>query len=182
MRLIKIISAMAIGVCFAVPAAAQLSGQGGAIQVKADRSEVLDRKKQVIITGNVDIVQSDTRLSADRVVLSYSGGGASRSSGIGGSFGDIKSMKATGEVFYITPELKATGDTGVYDAVNETIKLDGKEVILLRGEDVATGRCLIMNLKEGRTDLYGAPCADRQSNGRVAFVIDQATTESRSNP
>ena len=178
MHLNKFIAVLFVGMFLAAPATAQLSSQGGAIQVKADRSEVLDRKNQVIITGNVDIVQSDTALRADRVVLSYTGGGATRSSGIGGSFGDIKTMTATGNVFYLTPELKATGESGTYNAQTETIKLDGEEVILQRGEDFATGKCLIMNLKDGRTDLYGAPCSDRQNDGRVVFVIDQSTAAS----
>ena len=180
MRRSKVILAAVAAACLTQPAIAQLSGQGGPIQVKAERSEVLDRKKQVIITGNVDIVQADTALRADRVVLSYAGNSATRSSGIGGSFGDIKSMKATGNVFYLTPELKATGETGFYDAVNETIKLDGQEVILQRGEDFATGKCLIMNLKEGRTDLYGNPCGKVQQSGRVVFVIDQSTAQTAS--
>lgn len=175
MRLSKIIAATGICALMAVPATAQLSSKGGPIQVKAERSEVLDRKKQVIITGNVDIVQADTALRADKVVLSYSGGGATRTSGIGGSFGDIKTMKATGNVFYLTPELKATGETGTYDAQRETIKLDGQEVILQRGEDFATGKCLVMNLRAGRTDLYGTPCGSEEESGRVVFVIDQST-------
>ncbi len=175
MRLTKLIAAVSAGIVLTVPAMAQLSGKGGPIQVKADRSEVLDRQKQVIITGNVDIVQADTALRADKVVLSYTGSSTTRSGGIGGSFGDIKSMQATGNVFYLTPELKATGESGVYDAVNETIKLDGKEVILQRGEDFATGKCLVMNLKAGRTDLYGSPCGTEEDAGRVVFLIDQTT-------
>ena len=177
MRGTKWIVSMTAAMLMAAPAMAQLSGKGGPIQVKADRSEVLDRRKQVIITGNVDIVQADTALRADKVVLSYTGTSATRSGGIGGSFGDIKTMEATGNVFYLTPELKATGESGVYDAVNETIKLDGKEVILQRGEDFATGKCLVMNLKAGRTDLYGSPCGTEEDRGRVVFLIDQTTAE-----
>lgn len=178
MHLNKVIVAVAIGAFVACPVSAQLSGKGGPIQVKAERSEVLDQKKQVIITGNVDIVQADTALRADKVVLTYTGGGATRTSGIGGSFGDIKSMRATGNVFYLTPDLKATGESGIYNAQKETIKLDGEEVILQRGEDFATGKCLIMNLKAGRTDLYGSPCGAEPDSGRVVFVIEQATAAS----
>ena len=175
MRVIKFVAVIMAGAILAAPAMAQLSGKGGPIQVKADRSEVLDKQKQVVITGNVDIVQADTALRADKVVLNYTGSSATRSCGIGGSFGDIKSMQATGNVFYLTPDLKANGQTGVYDAVNETVKLGGPEVILQRGEDYATGKCLVMNLKAGRTDLYGSPCGTEENSGRVIFLIDQAT-------
>ena len=175
MRATKLIAALTAGLLLAAPAVAQLSGKGGPIQIKADRSEVLDTQKKVIISGNVDIVQADTALRADRVVLNYTGSSATRSGGIGGSFGDIKSMQASGNVFYLTPELKATGQTGVYNAINETIKLGGKEVILQRGEDFATGQCLVMNLKAGRTNLYGSPCGNEENSGRVIFLIDQST-------
>jgi len=171
---------VACALAVSAPATAQLSSGGGPIQVKAERSEVLDREKKVVISGNVDIIQGESRLQADRVVLNYTGAGTSRTEGLGGGFGDIKSMEASGEVFYVTPDLKANGQNGVYDAVNETIKLGGEEVILLRGEDVARGKCLVIELAAGRTNLYGSPCGS-EGSGRVIFVIDQATASSAGN-
>ncbi|MEM9224895.1 MAG: LptA/OstA family protein [Pseudomonadota bacterium] len=137
------------------PAAAQLSNDGGPIRVKADRSEVLDKEKKVVLIDNVDIAQADARLRANIVTLAYSGDGEGGSGGIASSFGDIRTMTAQGEVFYINPELKANGDLGVYDAQTGIITLTGN-VILVRGEDVARGDRLTMNLSNGTTSLDGA--------------------------
>ncbi|WP_084397427.1 LptA/OstA family protein [Henriciella aquimarina] len=138
----------------AVPqATAQVSGQGGTIRVNADKSEVIERQHQVILIDNVDIMQGNARLRADRITLNYTGNGNTETSGLSG-FGDISSMEAVGEVFYVTPELKATGDRGVYQSSSDTITLTGN-VVLIRGEDVATGERLVMRLSEGRTVLDG---------------------------
>lgn len=135
-------------------ATAQVSAEGGPIRVKADRSEVLDRERKVILIDNVDITQGDARLRADLVTLSYGSPELSRSAGLAGNFGDIESMIAKGRVYYVTPALKATGDTGIYEAETDTITLTG-DVVLLRGEDVAQGSTLTMELSAGRTRLEG---------------------------
>lgn len=138
----------------------QVSGEGGPIRVKADKSEVRDKERKVILSNNVDITQGDARLRADRVVLQYGNGG----SGAGVSnFGDIETMTATGDVFYVTTDLKATGDVGIYDAKKDSITLNGN-VVLLRGEDVAKGQRLVMQLEAGRTTLDGG-------NSQVNMVI-----------
>ena len=147
----------------------QVSGQGGPIRVKADTSEVLDKERKVILSSNVDITQGDARLRADKVVLAYAGTGAAGSGMTG--FGDIDTMTATGDVFYVTTDLKATGDVGVYDAKADTITLRGN-VVLLRGEDVAKGERLTMQLAAGKTKLDGGSSqvnmviTPNESNGR----------------
>ena len=57
-------------------------------------------------------------------------------------------------MFYVTPDLKANGDLGVYVAATDTITMTGN-VVLVRGEDVAKGERLDINLTEGRTSLDG---------------------------
>jgi lipopolysaccharide export system protein LptA len=134
------------------PARAQLSSQGGPIQVDADNGEIRDREKKAVYFGNVDVIQGDARLRADRIEVLYSGGG--EGSGLGGSFGELSSIIATGQVFYVTPDFKARGNKGTYDAPSGTITLEG-EVIVSRGEDVATGQKLVLLLSEGRSVLTG---------------------------
>ncbi|MCI4645158.1 MAG: OstA family protein [Hyphomonadaceae bacterium] len=158
-----IMAALGAVMTLSLPAMAQLSSQGGPIRVNADNSSVLERERRVIVVGNVDIVQGDARLRADKVTLYYSGRDGAGQTGIGGSFGDIQSMVAEGEVFYVTPDLKARGDEGTYDAAADTITLIG-EVVLIRGEDVARGNELVLNVSEGRSQLRGG-------DGRVQILI-----------
>ncbi len=137
------------------PASAQLSSQGGPIRLKADSSEVRDAERKVILVDNVDITQGDARLRANIVTVAYAGNGNEDAGGLSSSFGDIKSMTAQGDVFYVTPELKANGSLGVYEAATDVITLTG-DVILVRGDDVAKGKTLTMDLANGVTKLDGA--------------------------
>jgi len=148
----------------ALPASAQISSDGGPIRVNADRSSVFERERRVDVIGNVDIVQGQARLRADEVTLYYSPGGEGATGGPGAGFGAIDRMVADGEVYYITPDLKARGDRGQYDAGTDTITLEDN-VVLIRCEDVARGERLTIEVSAGRTRLEGG------GEGRVQMVI-----------
>ena len=148
----KIPGALLACAVVAAPAAAQISSEGGPIY------------------GNVDIQQGEARLRADQVTLVFAGSeGGNTSSTLGGSFGQIQSMIAEGEVFYVTPELKAKGDRGVYEAAIDTITMTG-HVALLRGRDVAEGQTLRLEVKNRRTTLDGG-------DGRTRMMIEPESQE-----
>ncbi|MEM5518872.1 LptA/OstA family protein [Henriciella sp. AS95] len=169
----RVFAAMAALTVVAAPAAiAQVSGEGGPIKVNADKSEVLEKQRKVVLIDNVDIMQGTARLRANRVTINYAGSGETQTNGLTG-FGDIESMEAVGEVFYVTPDLKATGTKGIYNAASDTITLTG-DVVLIRGEDVATGQRLVMNLEEGRTVLDGG-------SGQVQMNINPNQPDNASN-
>ena len=138
----------------AAPAMAQISSEGGPIYVNSDRTESLERERKVLLIGNVDIQQGDARLRADKVTLLFGDSGNSGASGLGGSFGQIQTMLAEGDVFYVTPELKAKGNQGVYSASKDTITMTG-DVALMRGGDVAEGETLTLEIGARRTTLDG---------------------------
>lgn len=151
----KVIAAIgAVALLLGGTASAQVSGEGGPIRVNADRSEVLDKERKVLLIDNVDITQGTARLRSDLVTLEYGGGGDTTTTGLGSSFGDIRTMTARGNVFYITPDLKANGDVGVYVASTDTITMTGN-IILVRGDDVAKGERLTIELAAGKTTLDG---------------------------
>lgn len=156
------------------PAGAQLSAEGGPIRVNAETSSVLERERKVVVSGNVDIIQGDARLRANEVTLFYSGRQGAANDGLASGFGDIRELRAIGDVFYVTPDLKATGSVGAYDAASDTITLSGTEddkVILIRGEDVAEGCELTLQVSEGRSNLKG--CGERG----VRILINPETGE-----
>ncbi|MEM7768013.1 MAG: LptA/OstA family protein [Pseudomonadota bacterium] len=155
---------------FSAPGLAQISSQGGPIRVNADRSSVFERERRVDVVGNVDIVQGQARLRADEVTLFYSSGTDGATGGPGAGFGAIDRMVADGEVFYITPDLKARGDSGNYDAATDTITLEDN-VVLIRCEDVARGERLTIEVTAGRTTLDGG------EQGRVQMVIVPGSDE-----
>lgn len=144
----------ALAVMASGTAIAQVSGEGGPIRVNADRSEVLDKERKVILIDNVDITQGTARLRADIVTIEYGATGNTTTPGLGSNFGDIRTLTARGNVFYVTPDLKANGALGVYVASTDTITLTG-DIVLVRGEDVAKGERLVMELGAGKTTLDG---------------------------
>jgi len=155
----------ACAVFIAPAASAQISSEGGPIYINSDRTESLERERKVLLIGNVDIQQGEARLRADKVTLVFAGKqGSTSSDSVGGSFGQIQSMTAEGQVFYVTPELKAKGDRGIYEAAIDTITMTGN-VALMRGRDVAEGEILKLEIKNRRTTLDGG-------EGRARMMID----------
>jgi lipopolysaccharide export system protein LptA len=156
-------AALAVSVLGA-PALAQISSEGGPIYIDSERTESLEKERKVLLIGNVDIQQGTARLRADTVTIIFAGKSGAGSTGIGAGFGQIQTMLAEGNVFYVTPELKAKGDRGVYDAKIDTITMTG-HVALLRERDVAEGETLRMEIGNRRTTLDGG-------NGRTRMVIE----------
>lgn len=152
LRLAGLVFCFLGALALAAPAEAQLSRQGGRIQVGADQLDVAERDNTAVYIGNVDVVQGDARLRADRLTINFKGSDDGREAGVGGGFGDLSDMLAEGEVFYITPELRARGDRGVYTASTDTVVLTGN-VIVSRGQDIAKSECLTLNITAGQSTL-----------------------------
>lgn len=152
----------------ALPAFAQISSEGGPIYINSARTESLENERKVLLIGNVDIQQGTARLRADTVTILFTGKpAASGSSSIVGGFGQVENIVAEGNVYYVTPELKAKGDRGVYELATDTITMTGK-VALMRERDVAEGETLRMEVKNRRTTLEGG-------SGRTRMVIDPSS-------
>lgn len=164
MTLLRILSALTVLGATATPAMAQISSEGGPIYINSERTESLERERKVLLIGNVDIQQGDARLRADTVTLIFAERSNADSAGVGGSFGQVQTMLAEGGVFYVTPELKAKGDHGTYDAATDTITITGN-VALMRDRDVAEGQTLKVEVGNRRTTLDGG-------DGRTRMVID----------
>lgn len=152
----------------ALPAVAQISSEGGPIYINSARTESLEKENKVLLIGNVDIQQGTARLRADNVTIRFLAKTANaNSTSIVGGFGQVENIVAEGNVYYVTPELKAKGDLGVYELATDTITMTGK-VALIRDRDVAEGQTLRMEVKNRRTTLEGGA-------GRTRMVIDPSS-------
>ncbi len=160
---------VAVAITTLLPASAQISSDGGPVYINATRSESLETERKVFFQGNVDIQQGTARLRADTVTIVFAPSAGGRTSFASG-FGQIQSIVAEGNVFYVTPELKAKGDRGVYDVSTDTITMTGK-VALMRDRDVAEGQTLRLEIGKRRTTLDGG-------NGRTRMVIDPSSARS----
>jgi len=146
-------TALAAGLMVAVGLTA-LSGPGLAqglsadepIEINADSLQVRREERLAIFNGNVDVVQGELRLKADRLSVHYrEGGDKSAAATIQGA---ISQLDAEGNVFVSSPRETAQGQRGTYDVVNRQITLAG-DVVLTRGQNVLRGARLVMNLATG---------------------------------
>jgi lipopolysaccharide export system protein LptA len=139
----------------AAPAQAQLSEGGGPVSYSANNLEYFDSERRLVLAGDVDIVQNDARLRADRITLYFSG---SSGAGAGGApqqglgSGDIERMIAEGEVYYIRPSQDARGDRAVYDVSADSVTFTGN-VIIMSDENVIRGNTLVLQIGSRRTTI-----------------------------
>ena len=154
----------------ALPARGSDSARGGLgphdsnapVSYGADHIELHDRDNRVLLTGNVDIRQDDTRLTAARGVVAYANGG----DGV-----KIQRLDASGDVTVTRGNENARGDVAVYDFNQRIITMVGN-VVLHRASDVLYGGRLVMDLDSGISTVdgrggAGAPSSSH-SGGRVS--------------
>jgi len=114
------------------------------VNYAADRIELQDKQKRVVLTGSVDITQGDLRLTAARTTVAYSNDGGLK----------IQRIDATGGVVVTRGNERASGSAGVYDFNRRVIVLSGG-VALRRGTDTLNGGRLTMDLKSGLSTVDG---------------------------
>ena len=163
--------------------------QGGLVQkggkqpidITSDTLTVEQKKQLATFTGNVDAVQGDMKLRADRLLVHYAprpAGGAAAPAQVGTAAGpkaepassapapagpassSIQKIEAFGQVVLTSPAETAQGSQGVYDVVAGTMQLTG-DVILTRGDNVIRGDRLDMDLNSGLSKVSGGQKAGR---------------------
>ena len=146
---------LAVGATVGVTAALALSTQAGAqaiagfnsnqpVHYAADRIELQDRQKRVVLSGDVVINQGDLRLTAGRTTVAYTDG-----NGL-----SIQRITATGGVTVTRGDERASGAAGVYDFNRRVIVLSGG-VALRRGGDTLNGGRLVIDLRSGISTVDG---------------------------
>lgn len=135
---------------------AQLSEGGGPVSYSADNLEYFDGERRLVLTGDVDIVQNDARLRADRITLFFSGstGAAQGQQGLGS--GDIERMIAEGEVYYVRPSQSARGNRAVYEIARDAVTFSGN-VVVASDENVIRGDTLVLQIGSRRTTIRPTP-------------------------
>jgi lipopolysaccharide export system protein LptA len=127
-------------------AAAQIAAfnSNAPVDYAADRIELQDRQKRVVLSGNVDISQGDLRLRAGRTTVAYTDAGTLR----------IQRIDATGGVTVARGGETASGNVAIYDFNRRIITMIG-DVRLRRGTDTLNGGRLVMDLNSGVSSVDG---------------------------
>ncbi|MGI9493916.1 MAG: lipopolysaccharide transport periplasmic protein LptA [Geminicoccaceae bacterium] len=144
------------------------------IEISADTLEVAQEDRVATFAGNVDAVQGDLVLSADKLKVHYEGKG--QSAGLAaGTGGTINQIEASGDVILSSPEETAEGDLGVYDVPARLITLSGN-VVLTRGENIIRGTQLKLDLATGKSRMIGTTASTDanetdKASGRVKALF-----------
>lgn len=151
MRLFAIAAAFFLAAACAAPAAhAQLSEGGGPVSYEAANLEYFDAERRLVLTGDVDLVQNDARLRADRITLYFAASGNPQGAGLGS--GDIERMIAEGEVYYVRPAQSARGNRAVYDVGQDSVTFTGN-VVVASEDNVIRGDTLVLQIGSRRTTI-----------------------------
>jgi len=128
---------------------------GAPVNYEADRIELQDRQKRVILAGNVDITQGDLRMQAARTTVAYTDGGSVK----------IQRIDATGGVTVTRGNETARGNVAIYDFNRRLITMVGN-VSLRRGTDNLNGGRLVIDLASGVSSVDGRGGGSSSAVGR----------------
>jgi lipopolysaccharide export system protein LptA len=136
--------------------------RGEPIAIEASRLEVRDKQKTATFSGNVKVVQGDTTMRCQSLVVFYegkelAGTALAAAPGPGGSQ-RISKLEARGGVTVTQKEQTATGESGLFDMHTNTVILTGN-VVVSQGQNVLRGDRLVVDLATGvsRVDAGKGP-------------------------
>ena len=120
------------------------------VKITSASLEVRDKEKKATFTGDVHVIQGETDLRCNTLIVHYDGettkvGEKTPSKG-GGQ--QISRMEAIGSVVVTQEGQRAVGDRADYDIKTNTLVLTGN-VIVTKGEDVLRGQRLNIDMTTG---------------------------------
>ena len=132
------------------------------VQIEAASLEVRDKNKMATFSGDVQVVQGDTTMKCQKLVVFYGqevgiaqnapapDAKPAPKSAFPGAKGaqNIRRIEARGGVTVITKDQNASGDLGVYDLIAKTITLTGN-VVVSQGQNVIHGERVVVDTVTG---------------------------------
>ena len=138
------------------------------ISIDADKLVYFDKERKAIYTGNVVVIQGDTKMTCTAMTVFLDKAPAQGSNQVTdnqnappSSNSGVKHLEAVGPVTVISKTQVATGDNGKYDKAENKVWLIG-HVTLSDGQNVTKGDKLTYDLKTGQ-----ATVDTNAKNGRV---------------
>jgi lipopolysaccharide export system protein LptA len=155
------------------------------IHIEAPVLEVRDKKKEATFSGNVKVVQGDTTLTSETLVVFYEQAPApdpapganskaaaksappmqSETAGPGGN-SSIKRLEARGSVVVTQKDQVVTGETAVFDTKANLITMLGG-VVLTQCKNVLRGDRLLVDMTTGVSRV-------ESDSGKVQAMVDQS--------
>jgi lipopolysaccharide export system protein LptA len=128
------------------------------VKIRATALEVREKDKMATVTGDVYVLQGDTEMRCEVLVVSFEEetGASTAKTGDPGPGGDrqIRRIEAKGNVVVAQKDQNATGDAATFNMRENTVTLVGN-VVLTQGADVLRGQRLIVDLTSGVSKMDG---------------------------
>jgi lipopolysaccharide export system protein LptA len=155
------------------------------VQIEAASLEVRDKDKRATFSGDVQVVQGDTTMKCQKLVVFYgqevgiaqAGAPApdakpAPTSALPGPKGaqNIRRIEARGGVTVITKDQNASGDLGVYDLMAKTITLTGN-VVVSQGQNVIHGERVVVDTVTGNARVESNNQGGGATPSRVRALI-----------
>ncbi len=171
----------------------QEQNQDQPIQIESATLEVRDKSKVATFSGDVKVIQGDTTIKCQSLVVFYGGErgpagqpvaavtpppqqqGAHVQQVVPQGANDIRRIEARGGVTVISKDQTATGDLGVYDLKKKTITLTGN-VVVSQGKNVLHGDRVIVDTTTGNAHVESGVA----SQNRVRALIQPGKNENGS--
>ena len=161
--------------------------QGKPIKINSATLEVRDKDKVATFSGDVHLVQGDTTLRSNRLVVFYDDDPAANSAAKpptataqGGAQQNqqIKRVEAKGDVIVTQKDQTATGESGVFDMKANTVTLLGN-VVISQGPNVVKGEKLTVDMTTGVSLVEAPKCAKPPCRVQALLTPSSAKPENR---
>jgi len=176
------------------PGILQPQNQEQPIQIESATLEVRDKDKMATFSGDVQVVQGDTTIKCQSLVVFYGSGHASgqgqnapsakpngaaqKATGLPQGAQDIRRIEARGGVTVISKDQNASGDLGVYDLKRKTITLTGN-VVVSQGKNILHGDRVVVDTTTGNAHIESGGTS--QSRVRALILPGKSETGGSSN-
>lgn len=120
------------------------------INIAADKLDYFDKEQKAIYSGNVVVVQGETRLNASVLTILFdSKAVGAKKPGQDAANSQLKWMKGDGPITIVNKDQVGVGDSLIYDKAKNKFSLTGN-VSLSQGENITKGDELVYDLQTGQ--------------------------------
>lgn len=129
------------------------------IKINSATLEVRDKEKMATFSGDVHLVQGDTSLRSNTLVVFYDDDAPAKPSARAAQGGpqqnqQIKRVEAKGNVTVKQKDQIATGESGIFDMRANTVTLVGN-VVISQGQNIVKGDTLTVDMTTGVSRIVG---------------------------
>jgi len=178
-HVIAAIAGLGLGLAVWSGAGAQVTTDGGPYMVGADTWHADGVNHIQYFDGRVEVTQGDKRLRADHVKITHTAGSSS-DGGDSNGWGEIVTIEATGNVYYVTPNEQMKGDNALYTKSADTMVITG-DVVLQQGQNVMTGDRLTTIVSTGTSTFDAEPNTSNHGRVHAVFYPDSKSANAAAN-